>query len=176
MYRLLAVDDEPNILSALKRELSAEGYVVDVYSTATDALRNAQKVQYDLVISDYRMPEMDGVAFLAEFKARQPQAVRLIFSGHSDFGALLGAINEAEIFRFIAKPWHGDELKATLMQALAHQALLLENQRLADLVRNQQIQLEQQNHLLAALEAESPGITRVNRDADGSIILHDDSD
>ena len=117
---------------------------------------------------------MNGVEFLNEFRTLQPQAVRMILSGYSDFSALLDAINQAEIFRFINKPWHSEELKANIAQALAHQAVLLENRRLADLVRNQQDLLERHRSVLERLEAESPGITKVNWDADGCIILTED--
>jgi two-component system probable response regulator PhcQ len=174
MYRIMIVDDEPNILNALRRELTSIGYVVDVFSTTSEALQQGKHRQYDLVLSDYRMPQMNGVEFLNEFKTLQPQAVRMILSGYSDFSALLDAINQAEIFRFISKPWHSDELKANIAQALAHQAVLQENRRLADLVRSQKDLLDQHRSVLERLEAESPGITKVNWDEDGCIILAED--
>jgi DNA-binding NtrC family response regulator len=174
MYRILIVDDETNILSALKRELMAEDYMVDSFSSGADALAQANKSQYDLVLSDYRMPHMNGVQFLNEFKALQPQAVRLILSGYADFGALLKAINEVKIFRFISKPWNSEELKVSIAQALAHQAILLENQRLADLVRSQEDLLDKHRSVLERLEAESPGITKVNWDENGYIVLADE--
>jgi DNA-binding NtrC family response regulator len=167
----MIVDDEVNVLSALKRELTAVGYVVNVFAKGDEALLQAHKSQYDLVISDYRMPQMNGVEFLNEFKVLQPQAARLILSGYADFNALLEAVNQAEIFRFISKPWHSEELKASIAQALAHQAILLENQKLADLVRSQQDLLDKHRSVLERLEAESPGITKVNWDKDGCIIL-----
>ena len=174
MYRIMIVDDEPGILNALRRELTAERYVVDMFTSGAEALVNMHKAHYDLVLSDYRMPHMNGVKFLNEFKALQPQAVRLILSGYADFSALLDAVNEAGIFRFISKPWNSEELKASIAQALAHHALLLENQRLADLVRSQQDLLDKHRGVLERLEAESPGITKVNWDDNGYIILADE--
>ncbi|MDH3689303.1 MAG: response regulator, partial [Gammaproteobacteria bacterium] len=91
-----------------------------------------------------------------------------------DLEALLAAINQAEIYRFISKPWKDYELKATLSQALVHRAVLLENKRLADQVRAQQTQLVEQHKILEKLETESPGITRVRWAEDGSIILGED--
>jgi len=170
----MIVDDELNILNALKRELAGEGYVVEVFSSAEDALKQANKTQYDLVMSDYRMPGMNGVQFLNEFKSMQPRAARLILSGYADFSILLDAVNQAEIFRFISKPWHSEELKANIAQSLTHHAILLENQRLADLVRSQQDLLDKHRSVLERLEGESPGITKVHWDEDGYIVLAED--
>ena len=131
-------------------------------------MARATAVPFDLVLSDYRMPVMDGVDFLTRLKATQPDTMRLILSGYSDLKALLQAINEAEIHRFISKPWNDYELKSTIALALAHRATRLENKRLADQVRAQQSQLED---LLGKLEAEAPGITKVCLDEDGAIVI-----
>jgi len=169
----LLVDDEENVLKALRRTLASELYEIEIFTKGVDALKQAEHNAFDLVISDYRMPEMNGVEFLIQFKELQPDTMRLILSGYSDLEALLGAINQAEIFRFISKPWEDYELKTAISQALDHRAILLENQRLADQVRAQQTQLAEQQKILKKLEAESPGITQVRWAADGSIILDD---
>lgn len=181
MHRILLVDDEPNILNALRRLFSAplhaggETLKVEMASSPRAALQRAQEgVAFDAVISDYRMPEMDGVAFLKAFSEIQPNAARLILSGYADFDALLGAINEAHIHRFIAKPWHDTELRAALAQALAHHDLLLENQRLADEVRAQRGIITRQEMELRRLEAESPGITQVNWGPNGEVLLDEE--
>lgn len=169
--RVLLVDDEPNILRALKRVFMPDGYAIETFTDAASALSCARNEKFDLVISDYRMPEVDGVAFLTLLRGLQPDTVRLILSGFTDLDALLGAINDAHIFRFISKPWHDGELRATVAQALAHRAMLLENRRLADQVRSQQELLNRQRHELERLERENPGITRVRLGRDGSIML-----
>lgn len=175
MYRIMLVDDEENILRALKRVLNTEGdYEIEMFTNAKLAIQRARETKFHLILSDYRMPEMDGVSFLAEVKMMQPQAIRLILSGYSDLDALLGAINRAEIFRFISKPWEDYELKQIIAQALKHQTVIEENQQLADLVRTQQIKLNQQTILLNKLEEETPGITQVNWADDGSIILDEE--
>lgn len=177
MHRILLVDDEPNILSALRRlfanPLPGGGKLtVESFSSPREALgRAAEGAAFDAVISDYRMPEMNGVDFLNAFQAIQPNAVRLILSGYTDFEALLGAINQAHIYRFIAKPWHDAELRTALEQALAHHDLLLENQRLADEVRAQRGVISRQEMELRRLEAESPGITKVNWGPNGEVLL-----
>ena len=174
MHKVILVDDEENVLKALKRTLATEAYDVETYSNGTDALDRAKNTVFDLVLSDYRMPVMDGVAFLTELKKLQPDSMRLILSGYSDLEALLAAINQAEIYRFISKPWQDYELKSIIGQALAHRTVLLENRRLADQVRAQQTQLAEQQKILEKLEAESPGITQVRWAEDGSIILDED--
>ena len=173
MNRVMIVDDEPGVLNALKRSLRREGWVLMAYDDPEEALNVAAKEVISLVISDYRMPQMDGVTFLKEFKAIQPDSFRIILSGQADLAAVLSAINEAEIYRFVTKPWNDAELKVSIETALKHRDILLENQRLANLVRKQKIQLDYQKTELDRLETECPGITQVNWDSDGCIILND---
>jgi two-component system probable response regulator PhcQ len=182
MRRIMLVDDEPNILNALRRTLGTQvtdGHDVfeihvEIFDRPEAALERAHDAKFDLVMTDYRMPGMDGVAFLKCFRALQPNAVRLILSGYADLAAVIGAINEAQIYRFINKPWQDYEVGATLTQALAFQSLLLENQRLADLVRVQQGKLSQQELELRRLEEETPGITQVKWGPDGSVLLYEE--
>lgn len=129
MYRILLVDDEQNVLKALKRELE-DRYEIETFSNPAEALRRCGEVDFDLVISDYQMPEMNGIEFLKQFGKLQPDASRLILSGQADSGVLTNAINETHIYRFIDKPWDRAELAGTLAQALNYRKALLENRRL----------------------------------------------
>jgi two-component system, probable response regulator PhcQ len=182
VIRIMLVDDEKNILNALRRVLASgitmenkqHDVVVETFDKPTEALRRAEVVVFDLVMSDYRMPEMGGVEFLKAFRGLQPNAARMILSGYADLAGLVGAINEAEIFRFVSKPWDDYDLRFAISQALAYRNLLMENQRLADMVREQQGQLSRQEVALRRLEEESPGITKVNWGADGSVIIDDE--
>ncbi|MDA8362727.1 MAG: response regulator [Gammaproteobacteria bacterium] len=175
--RLLLVDDEPGALDLLRRAFAAEPYLIESYTDPTEALARAKQIEFDLVISDYRMPEVDGVSFLTIFRTLQPDAVRLILSGYADSDALLGAINDARIFRFISKPWMDSELRATVFQALAYRATLVENRELAERARfgAQECPRRQQQEL-ERLEREQPGITRVRRGADGAILIGNEED
>ena len=115
MSRILIVDDDESIIKALRRMLSrtpccAEGVTyhltIDALTSPCEALEKASHTSYDLVLSDFRMPIMDGVQFLTALRKIQPDAARLILSGYADLNGLIGAINEAGISRFIAKPWN----------------------------------------------------------------------
>ena len=175
MYRILIVDDEENIVNALKRCLrKISDWEVETFTSGAEAVRRSQVSSFDLFISDFRMPEMNGVEFLSEAKQLQPNAARVILSGYSDLEALMGAINEAEIFRFINKPWNDHELILTIEQALKYKDMLTENLYLANQVREQREELSKNDKLLAKLEKDSPGITQVNWSDDGSISLDED--
>lgn len=175
--RLLLVDDEPNILRSLERQLrtisrgDGPAYLIETCTNPVVALQRAGEAAFDLVISDYRMPEMNGVDFLRSFRGLQPTAARLILSGQTDLAGMIGAINEAGIMRFLAKPWEEAELVFAVETALRERNLLLENQRLADELRASRGIIARQEAELRRLERESPGITRVNWDADGAVLV-----
>jgi DNA-binding NtrC family response regulator len=178
------VDDEVNVLAALKRalssipleELDGERPVIETFSSIHEALNRINSIPVDLVISDYRMPEMSGVEFLAQAIACQPTIARIILSGYADLDAVVSAINKVQISRFINKPWHDFELKSAVVQALSTRALIVENQRLADTVRTQRGILSRQEAELRRLETESPGITHLRLAPDGGIMLEEDDE
>lgn len=176
MPRLMLVDDEANILNSLRRALMSMhvdglggALVIETFISPSEALARAKEVAFDLVISDYRMPEMDGAVFLERLSAIQPSAARIILSGYADLKALIAAINRAHIFRFIGKPWDDVDLQMSIRQALEHRHLLMENARLADLVRAQQGKLTRNELAMKRMEERYPGITQVKRGPDGAI-------
>lgn len=180
MSRIMIVDDEESILNALRRVLRLAPCVcgnksfsleVEAFSSPAAALERVRHQSFDLFISDFRMPEMDGVEFLKGTKALQPDAARLILSGYADLNALLRAVNEVGIERFIAKPWSDYELLSAIGQALAHRELLLENRELANLVRLEMGDKTPEQMEVERLEAIEPGITDVNWGPDGSVLL-----
>lgn len=167
--QILLVDDEPNILKALARILKR--YTVTTANSGIEGLLLAKSTEFDIVISDYRMPEMDGITFLEKFMVIIPDAIRIIVTGYADLDAAQSAINKLGVFRFIKKPWNNLEILNAVEKGLELKHILLENKRLADQVRRQQALLKEQDAILKALEAEEPGITKVNWAPDGSIIL-----
>lgn len=171
--KILIVDDEPNIFRALARVL--KHHSITTANSGWEALALAAETNFDIVISDYKMPEMDGISFLEKFMAIQPDAIRMIVTGYADLEAAQNAINTLGVFRFINKPWNNIEILNAVEKGLELKRILQENKDLADQVRRQQAQLNHQESILKALEAEEPGITKVNWAPDGSIIL-DESD
>lgn len=175
MKRILLVDDESNVLNALRRVLMRAFAGEDLHVETCDdprlALERAGNELFDLVISDFRMPPMDGVTFLKSVRQLQPDTVRLILSASTDFDAVMTAINEAEIFRYLTKPWDDDELVATVRLGLARREQLSEDRRLADDARLQHGDMSAEEIELRRLEADEPGITKVNWGPDGSVHL-----
>jgi len=181
-HRILLVDDDIHVLKALRRVLALTPCMVgdrrfklqvDAYDSPAAALAVARERPYELVLSDYRMPGMDGTEFLAAFRTLQPHAARLILSGYADLNGLIRAINDVGIQRFIAKPWNDYELVSAVAHALAVRELTLENERLADQARLASGKLSAQDAELKRLEFEEPGITHVEWDSDGSVLLID---
>ena len=180
MHRILLVDDESGVLNALQRLLRLTPIVVrgvewhprvDVFTSPVEALRSAAECAYDLVVSDFRMPEMDGVAVLRRMRELQPDCARVILSGYTDLNGLIGAINDARIDRFIAKPWNDFEFVSTLTQVLEIRALRMENESLADQVRVDRGEISAAELELKRLEQQEPGITQVQWGPDGSVII-----
>ncbi len=178
MTELMIVDDEPNVLNALRRMCLNRALTpalpelhITTFASPQQALAHARNQRVDVVISDYRMPEMDGATLLTRIKNLQPDSGRIVLSACADMDGIARAINDAGIFRFVSKPWSDSDLRATIGQLIEHRALLLENRRLADEVRAQQDLIARQKHELARLEAECPGITHVRWSEDGGVLL-----
>ncbi|WP_297830493.1 response regulator [Thermomonas sp.] len=170
MYRLLLVDDEPNILNAQRRCLSGipasrlggEALRIETFTSPRAALDRCEETEFDLIITDYRMPEMNGVEFLTSLVATQPDVPRMIVSGLADRDAIIAAVNQGRLTRFMEKPWSDEALQdavATILVGRGSHGSESFGQRAAT-------ELERRH-----LEEESPGITHVERESDGSIHL-----
>jgi response regulator RpfG family c-di-GMP phosphodiesterase len=154
---LLCVDDEPNILSALRRLFRAKGYRVLTAEGGAAGLELLRQQPVDLVISDMRMPEMDGARFLAEVRAHWPDTIRLLLTGYSDIQSILDAINCGEIYRYITKPWDDNDILLVVRHALERRALEQDKRRLEALTARQNAELKALN---AGLEAKVEARTR----------------
>lgn len=176
MHRVMIVDDEENILSSLNRILKREKeFQIVAHTDPHAALADANRSQFHLFLSDYRMPSMDGVDFLVKTKDSNPHAMRLIISGAADFTALMDAINQAEVYRFIPKPIQVHELLQTLRQALHTYDIMEENRQLSALVKEQKSELRNREDALKHFAEQHPTLANVERENDGSIII-DESD
>jgi two-component system, probable response regulator PhcQ len=164
---LVHVDDEPSMLSALRRSLSrvcaGRGVHVQVrsFTSAGAALGTLLTEAVDVVIADYRMPEMDGVELLRRVRELQPYAGRILLSGSTEYSFLLMAVNQAAVTRVLVKPWVEEELFDAIRHCVAVRRLQLENAELADQVRVQRGQLSQQEATLRRIASLNPEITEV---------------
>lgn len=146
-FTVLCVDDEVNILATLRRLLRKNGYEVITAESAQLALQLLECSPIDLVISDMRMPEMDGAAFLDIVRQRWPETVRLLLTGYADISSILSAINNGEIYRYITKPWDELDLLSIVRQSVERIALARDK-------RNLEQQVREQNAVLRLLNAE----------------------
>jgi two-component system response regulator HupR/HoxA len=116
---VLFVDDDAKVLASLKRGLIEEPYNTIFANSGKEALDILKQQEVNVIVTDMRMPEMNGLELLKVVKEDYPHIIRMILSGYTDIDTLLKAINEGEIFRFIPKPWKSnEELKTIVRQAI----------------------------------------------------------
>ena len=127
---LLLVDDEENILAALRRLLRAEGWLVLSATSAEQALQLMAQHDVDVILSDQRMPGMSGVELLRRTRQLYPETVRLVLSGFTELQSITDAINEGAIYKFLAKPWDDEQLRVHLRAAFALREMADQNRRL----------------------------------------------
>ena len=113
---ILVVDDEPEILHSLKSLLRRD-FDVHTANGGAAALQVLQETPIHLVMTDQRMPQMTGVDFLRRAKSEHPEAIRMIFTGYADIQAIIEAVNQGNVFRYVSKPWDPDALLVTLKEA-----------------------------------------------------------
>ncbi|MBI4791996.1 MAG: response regulator [Deltaproteobacteria bacterium] len=146
--KILCVDDEVNILRALRRLLLDEDYEILIANSGEEALELLEKeYPVHLILSDYRMPGMNGVDFLKRVCERWPKIIRIVLSGYADTASIVSAINEGQIYKFIPKPWNDDELKVTIAKAFEVYFLNRQNEILSDELRqtNEELSTINQN-------------------------------
>ena len=163
---IMLVDDEEFVVNSIKRSLRKEGYQFLGYTDASKALEALKSVEVDVIISDQRMPGMTGMEFLIQSRKLYPNTIRILLTGHSDMEVAIKAINEGKLYRFLTKPWDDNELKITILNALKLRRILTENRKLIE-------QVQEQQDYISTIERKYPGISKVNRDSTGAIILED---
>ncbi len=166
---ILIVDDNPHVLSALKRSLMDEPVNVYTASSGVEGLNILKQHKMKVVISDEMMPGIKGTELLSIVKDRYPETLRIILTGHASLEAAISGVNNGEIYRFFTKPWNEIDLKFAIRSALDKYNLEEENRRLLKTVKRQTTELK-------SLEKKYPGITRLERDEHGNLILPDMSD
>ena len=135
---ILVVDDEPDILQSLKGLLRRE-FDVHTANSGAEAIAVLQEFPVHVVMTDQRMPQMTGVEFLRHVKSEHPESIRVIFTGYADVQAVIDAVNQGNVFRYVAKPWNPDELIEALHEAGRVYDRLAERERLlSDLREHEQ--------------------------------------
>lgn len=148
---LLLVDDEDNILAALKRLVRRDGYTILTANGGSQALQRLAENEVDVIVSDQRMPGMTGVEFLRRAKELYPDTVRMVLSGYTELTSITDAINEGAIYKFLTKPWDDERLRAHIAEAFVHKEMVDENRRLGQEVQDANRELAEVNDRLQRL-------------------------
>jgi len=142
---LLLVDDEPNIVSSLRRLFRPLGYKILTAGNGEEGLAVMQENSVDLIISDMRMPVMDGAAFLSQAAECWPDTVRILLTGYADMESTVAAINKGKIYSYISKPWEDSDITLGVRHALQQRFLERERRRLLVLTKKQNSELQDLN-------------------------------
>jgi response regulator RpfG family c-di-GMP phosphodiesterase len=148
---ILCLDDETNVLKSLGRLLRQYKFNITTSSSGQDALEKMQTTQFDVVISDMRMPQMNGAEFLAQAKKLAPDTQRILLTGFSDLDSTISAVNEGGIHAYVQKPWQNDHLISIIKSAVEKCRLKKQNEILQEHVNLQNTQLTQLNGSLEQL-------------------------
>jgi len=161
---LMLVDDEESIRSSLRRVLRRD-YELSFAASASEALKMLQTMEKrpDVIVSDHLMPEMTGLEFLKRCRLLYPDIGRVILTGQAEMQMVISAINEGAVLRFLTKPWDEDELKLTLY-------LVVEQIQSARAAAGASVETPSSREE-SELESAHPGLTQLERDEDGAIVL-----
>lgn len=155
LVRILCVDDEANVLKSLERIFMDDEYEILTALSGQEGMALLEASQpVHVVISDYRMPEMNGVDFLSMVCSQWPDTVRIVLSGYADTAAVVSAINEGQVYKFIPKPWNDDDLRITIGNAVERYFLARKNIRLTRELQEKNEELNRVNYNLERLVAE----------------------
>jgi len=153
--KVFIVDDEPMVTASLSAMLQIETpHQVLSYNNPKTALAAVETEQPDIVISDFLMPDMDGIAFLKAVKEKLPETTLILLTGYADKENAIEAINTVGIYKYIEKPWNNEELKITLKNGLERSRLLTQLQQKVTALSEARAELEAYNQRLESLVQE----------------------
>ena len=150
---ILLVDDDFGNLALLEEYLS-DDYLVITAMSGMEALQILNAKEFDIIISDQRMPQMSGVELLEHARKKYPDTIRIILSAYSDANAMLDAINRGHVYRFLLKPWEHADLSVAIRQGLAYRDTMRANRRLAARLRRKVKQLDDSQGQLVTITRE----------------------
>lgn len=143
-HTLLVLDDEADVVKSVQDLLRLDYRVLGA-TRASDAMELMRREEVHLVMTDQRMPEMTGVEFLRKIRGEYPEAIRLLFTGYADIRAVIDAINQGNVYRYITKPWDPDELQSIIKEAAERYDLIVERDKLFGMLQDQNRNLEAVN-------------------------------
>jgi two-component system, probable response regulator PhcQ len=164
---VLIVDDDFSVVRTLQRVIAVQGYRTLGTTDPLEACRIVQQERIDILISDIEMPGMNGLELITRVRRSSPETLRLLLTGAADLPSAVRAINEGEVFRFLAKPWDATTLVAVLSEAAAKAQQTRRHAESAGLA-------ERRRQLVEALERHHQGITRVERTTSGTYRIDPD--
>lgn len=150
--RILIVDDDERVLDSMKRILKRDGYQIDFASNGLEALKKIKGLRPHMIISDHKMPIMDGLTFLRRVRKEHPEIMTIMVTGIYDVNIAMEAINDIGIYKFLIKPFDFNYLRTSIKRAV--ETIRLRHEKMA-LVQK----LKERDALIEKLQREYPGIT-----------------
>ncbi|STQ91190.1 EAL domain-containing protein [Iodobacter fluviatilis] len=136
---ILVVDDELNILTAIKRLLRQDGITVLTASNAAEGFAHLATTEVGVILADQRMPGLSGAVFLDQVKGLYPDSIRILLTGYTELAAVIDAVNRGALYKLLTKPWEDDVLRENVREALHHYETVQENRRLLQSLNNRQL-------------------------------------
>jgi response regulator RpfG family c-di-GMP phosphodiesterase len=149
-YTLLIVDDEPDVCDSVHDLLRREFRVLKAHS-GQEGFQVMQEEEVHIIMTDQRMPQVTGVELLTRVKARNPRAIRMLFTGYADLESIIAAINQGHVYHFLKKPWQPEELLEAVRQASQEYERLIAE---TDETQKLRLEIESLQKRVDALEAE----------------------
>lgn len=166
---VLFVDDEPLILKSLNRSLQNEPYVKHFASSASEALEIMGRFGIAVLVTDMKMPEVNGLMLLKEVKTLYPDTVRIVLSGYTSLPQVLATVNQGDVFRFISKPWEERDFKEAVSEAVDYYRYKMEIKRVRTSLEKKNATFENivqmYDHKLLEMKAEVELLHKMSLDA-----------
>lgn len=170
-YKILFVDDEENIINALRRALFDSDYDVHSVLSGPDGLKLLDQQEFAVIISDYRMPEMNGAEFLRLAHEKAPDTTRILLTGYGNMDVVQDAVNKGHIYSFLQKPWEDSNLLMILQQGVEYYEMKQEKTQLLQQIHEQNEQLQEYNERLEEkLDARTKQVRKTNQELKQKIL------